>query len=157
MKHETLFLRVVVCFIGIFIFSICVFGLPWGVREAVKYYPTFVLYPILIVMYVSAIPFFFALYEGFKLLTYIDQNKAFSELSVVVLKNIKYCAIIISILYTIVLPFFYYIAKLDNAPGILLIGLIISFASIVVMVLAAILQKLLKNAVDIKTENDLTV
>src|SRR5690554_5386267 len=107
MKHETLFLRVVVCFIGIFIFSICVFGLPWGAREAVKYYLTFVLYPILIVMYVSAIPFFFALYEGFKLLTYIDQNKAFSELSVVVLKNIKYCAIIISILYTIVLPFFY--------------------------------------------------
>ena len=41
-------------------------------------------------MYVAAIPFFVALYQAFKLLSYIDKNQAFSELSVKALKKIKY-------------------------------------------------------------------
>ena len=56
-------------------------------------------------MYVSVIPFFVALYQAFKLLSYIDKNQAFSELSVKALKNIKYCAITISILYVVIMPF----------------------------------------------------
>ena len=42
---------------------------------------------ILIVMYVSAIPFYFALYQAFKLLSYIDKNQAFSQMSVKALKE----------------------------------------------------------------------
>ncbi|MGI2746972.1 DUF2975 domain-containing protein, partial [Bacillus cytotoxicus] len=108
-------------------------------------------------LYAAAIPFYFALYQAFKLLQYIDRNEAFSELSVRALKNIKNCAITISSLYVIGLPLFYLIAERDDAPGIILIGLVIIFTSTVIAVFAAVLQKLLKNAVDIKTENDLTV
>ncbi len=108
-------------------------------------------------MYATAIPFFFALYQAFKLLSYIDKNKAFSELSVKALKNIKYCAITISILYAVGMPFFYLIAEEDDAPGLIVIGLVIIFASMVIAVFAAVLQKLLKEAIDIKSENDLTV
>ncbi|MDM5326781.1 helix-turn-helix domain-containing protein [Neobacillus sp. CF12] len=50
-------------------------------------------------MYVSAIPFYFALYQAFTLLSYIDKNKAFSEISVKALKKIKnYAAANLSIL-----------------------------------------------------------
>ena len=108
-------------------------------------------------MYVSAIPFYFALYQAFKLLSYIDKNKAFSELSVKALKNIKYCAITISSLYVVVMPLFYLIAELDDAPGLILIGMVIIFASMVIAVFAAVLQRLLQEAIDIKSENDLTV
>ena len=108
-------------------------------------------------MYASAIPFYFALYQAFKLLSYIDKNKAFSELSVKALKNIKYCAITISSLYVVVLPLFYLIAEVDDAPGYHIVGLVVTFASMVIAVFAAVLQRLLQEAIDIKSENDLTV
>jgi hypothetical protein len=49
------------------------------------------------------------------------------------------------------------VAERDDAPGIILIGLVIIFASMVIGVFAAVLQKLLTNAIEIKSENDLTV
>ncbi|MFE5729235.1 DUF2975 domain-containing protein, partial [Heyndrickxia sporothermodurans] len=118
---------------------------------------TYIKYFVLIYMYLTAIPFYFALYQAFKLLSYIDKNKAFSKISVTALKNIKYCAISISILYAGGMPLFYLAADKDDAPGIILIGLVVIFASMVIAVFAAVLQKLLKEAIDIKSENDLTV
>ncbi|MFE4587778.1 DUF2975 domain-containing protein [Bacillus subtilis] len=114
-------------------------------------------YLVFIYLYVTAIPFYFALYQAFKLLSYIDKNKAFSGLSVRALKNIKYCAVTISIFYAAGMPVFYLMAEIDDAPGIIVIGLVIIFASMVIAVFAAVLQKLLKEAIDIKSENDLTV
>lgn len=55
------------------------------------------------------------------------------------------------------LPFFYIVAKLEDAPGIMLIGLGIIFASTIIAVFAAVLQRLLQEAIDIKSENDLTI
>jgi hypothetical protein len=45
----------------------------------------------------------------------------------------------------------------DDAAGPTALGFIISFASIVIATTAAIFQRLLQNAVDIKSENDFTV
>jgi len=55
------------------------------------------------------------------------------------------------------MPLFYLFAEKDDAPGVILIGMVIIFASMVIAVFAAVLQKLLKNVLDIKSENDLTV
>jgi ABC-type nitrate/sulfonate/bicarbonate transport system permease component len=55
------------------------------------------------------------------------------------------------------MPLYYLVAGADDAPGIILIGLVIIFASIVIAVFAAVLEKLLKKAIDIKAENDLTI
>lgn len=46
-----------------------------------------------------------------------------------VLKNIKYCAAIISSLFVVGMPLFYLIAEKDVAPGIILIGMALIFAS----------------------------
>ena len=108
-------------------------------------------------LYVSAIPFYFALYQAFKLLSYIDKNQAFSDLSVKALKTIKYCASTISILYIAGLPLFYLVGDKDDAPGIIVIGLVMVFASMVIAFFAAVLQMLLKEAIDIKSDNDLTI
>jgi hypothetical protein len=155
MKRETFFLKVVVFLLGLPILALCLFGLPWIAKDAAEAY--WMIKPVLIGMYATAIPFFAALYQAFKLLSYIDKNIAFSELSVNALKNIKYCAIAISVMYAAIMPFLYLVAEIDDAPGLILIGLVITFAPTVIAVFAAVLQKLLKNAIDIKSENDLTI
>jgi hypothetical protein len=157
MKRETLFLKVAVILIGIPILGLCILGLPWLANNPVNPDYAHILYPIVIGMYVSAIPFYIALYQAFKIISYIDKNNAFSELSVKALKNIKYCAITISTLYVVMLPFVYLVAEKDDAPGLIIIGMVPIFASTVIAVFAAVLQKLLKNAIDIKSENDFTV
>ena len=157
MKGETLFLKVAVILMGFPVLALCIFGLPWLTNNPVNPDYAHIIYPILIGMYAAAIPFYFALYQAFKLLSYIDKNKAFSELSVEALKKIKYCAITISTFYVVLMPFVYLVAEKDDAPGLIIIGMVPIFASMVVAVFAAVLQKLLKNAIDIKSENDLTV
>lgn len=157
MKRETLFLKTVVILIGLPILALCVWGLPSIMKEAADYFPAQWIYPVFVLIYLSAIPYFIALYQAFKLLSYIDKNEAFSELSVRALKSIKYCGFAISIMFAASEPFLYLIADMDDAPGIILMGLIIIFASFVIAVFAAVLQKLLKSAIDIKSENDLTV
>ncbi|KRF13663.1 DUF2975 domain-containing protein [Paenibacillus sp. Soil787] len=159
MNRETLFLKVVVFLIGIPILALCIFWLPWIGNEAAEHYPELAYwkYPVLIGLYVTAIAYFAALYQTLRLLSYIDKNKAFSELSVKALKTIKYCAITISVLYAAGMPLIVHMAQEDDAPGLGVLGLVLTCAPIVIAVFAAVLQKLLKNAIDIKSENDLTV
>jgi hypothetical protein len=158
-RGTTLFLKAAVILIGIPVLALCIFLVPEIAYYAAELYPdhTYMKYLVLIDLYATAIPFYFALYQAFKLLSYIDKNTAFSELSIRALKNIKYCAITISSLYVVGMPLFYLIAEKDDAPGIIVIGLVMIFASMVIAVFAAVLQSLLKNAIDIKSENDLTV
>jgi len=157
-KVPTLFLKITICIIGLLVLALCIFLVPHIANFAAKMYPTIALMNILvfIVMYGAAVPFYFALYQAFTLLQYIDKNTAFSELSVKALKNIKYCAIIISGLYVAGLPLFHFITK-GMDPPFGLMQLIIIFASLVMAVFAAILQQLLKEAINLKSENDLTV
>ena len=159
MKRETLFLKIAVILMGLPVLALCIFLLPEIAEYFAELNPKldFLQYPFLIGLYVTAIVFFVALFQTLKLLSYIDKNQAFSELSVKALKNIKYCAITISALYVVFMPLIYLMAEIDDAPGIILIGMVIIFGCMVITVFAAVLQKLLKNAIDIKSENDLTV
>lgn len=157
MKRETLFLKVAVIFIGMPILGLSILGVPWLAKNPVNPNYAHMLYPIVIGLYVSTLPFYIAVQQAFKILSYIDTNNAFSELSVRSLKNIKYCAITISSLYMVMLPLVYLVAEKDDAPGLIIIGMIPIFSSMVIAVFAAVLQKLLKKAIEIKSENDLTV
>ncbi|OES44597.1 DUF2975 domain-containing protein [Domibacillus iocasae] len=156
-RGSTLFLKTAVILMGIPVLALGIFGLYWLAKNPVNPDYAHILYPILIGMYVSMIPFFVALYQAFKLLSYIDKNQAFSELSVKSLKNIKFCAMTISGLYVVIMPFVYLTADLDDAPGLIIIGMVPIFASMVIAVFAAVLQRLLQEAIDIKSENDLIV
>ncbi|WP_028550786.1 DUF2975 domain-containing protein [Paenibacillus sp. UNC451MF] len=156
-QGSTLFLKIAVILIGTPVLALCILGLPWLVNNPVNPDYAHILYPIIVGVYVSAIPFYIALYKAFRLLSYIDKNKAFSQISVEALKNIKYFAITISSLYVVMMPFIYLVAEKDDAPGLIIIGMVPIFASMVIAVFAAVLQRLLQEAIDIKSENDLTV
>ncbi|MDM5188046.1 DUF2975 domain-containing protein [Bacillus sp. DX4.1] len=158
-RGSTTFLKVIIFLAGIPVLALCIFLVPKIGNFAGELYPdiAYMKSLVLIDMYAAAIPFYFALYQAFKLLSYIDKNQAFSELSVKALKNIKYCAITISTLYLLGMPLYYLMAERVDPPGIIPIGLVIIFASMVIAVFAAVLQRLLQEAINIKSENDLTI
>ncbi|MFN4213944.1 DUF2975 domain-containing protein [Exiguobacterium sp.] len=159
MKRETWFLKVAVIVLALPVMAGCLFALPhiWREANASGGWIQASIQPIVFGMYAAAIPFFYALYQTFKLLGYIDRNEAFSLETVRALRHIKYSAVTITIVYVATLPFFYWFAERDDAPGFILIGLAFVFASFVVAMFAELLQKLLKRAIVMKQENDLTV
>jgi hypothetical protein len=148
-RCSTIFLKIAVIVIGIPVLALCIFWLP-SVADYLHY-------PILIGVYATAITFFGSLYQASKLLSYIDKNKAFSELSVKALKYIKCCSITISIIYAVLIPFVFPIADADDAPGLMGFPIVFIFAASLVGVFATVLQRLLQDVIDIKSENDLTV
>lgn len=158
-QGSTWFLRGAIIFLGLGILALCIFAFPTMSKSMLIEFPNLI-YPwqlILTGMYATVVPFFFALYQGLKLLNYIDQNKAFSDLSVRALKYIKSSAITMGVIYVMGMPLFFSIANADDAPGVVIVGMIITCAPLVIAVFAAILQKLVQNAIDMKSENDLTV
>ena len=87
----------------------------------------------------------------------IDASKAFSQEAVNTLKNMKFTSL--SLIGFIALALFYirFAAVGDDPAGPTALGILASFAAAVIATAAAVFQKLLQNAVDIKSENDLTV
>lgn len=150
-RSSTIILRIALASLGLAVLALCVCVLPVGIREAAPYRPIFLM------MYVSAVPFYIALYQAWKLLQAIDKDTAFAATSIQALRAIKWCAIVISTLYALSTPLLYHLADIDDAPGVLALGLVIIFAAVVVATFGAVLQVLLERAVTLKSENDLTV
>ena len=150
---STVFLRMVIWTIGLFVIALCIFALPSAIFDD----NTGLYAPIAIGMYIAAIPFFYALYQTLGLLDNIDGNEAFSRRSIRNLKNIRSCAIAIALVFTIGSPYVKYVVDRDDGPGILLAAFIIIFASMAIATFAAVLQKLVQSAVEMKEEHDLTV
>tara|TARA_R110002049_G_scaffold68159_3_gene176811 strand:- start:1308 stop:1787 length:480 start_codon:yes stop_codon:yes gene_type:complete len=157
-KISIIFLRAVIVLIGIVALYIMIrFPLTEGRAENLDlfgiYFDPFILYG-----YASSIVFFVALYKVFKLLGYIGKDKLFTLNSIRTLRSIKYCVIILSILITMAGIFIkIYHNNEDDPAGFLAICIIITFISITVAIVMAVLEKKLQKAVDLKSENEITL
>ncbi|USK42253.1 DUF2975 domain-containing protein [Cytobacillus oceanisediminis] len=151
------FLKSAVSIIGIVTLSLCIFVLPSLAGYTASMYPEFAFlkYPVLIGLYFSVVPFFFALYQSYNLLNVIKNKKAFSELAVMPLRNIMICAITITALYTIGIIILAFLNALH--PGIAIIGIAIIFASLIIAIFSAVLQQLLRSVIILISENELTI
>ena len=157
-RVSIIFLQIVIVLIGIIAIAILI-KVPLTEGRA-THLDLFSIYSDLFILYgyAASIVFFVALYKAFKLLGYIGQNKVFSTKAVKALKNIKYCAIVLSVLIVaagLYIRIFH--SKDDDPAGFLAMCIVTAFASIVVATAAAIFEKLLQNAIDMKSENDLTI
>lgn len=112
--------------------------------------------PFLAYAYLGSIPFFVALYQGFKLLGYAGRNQIFSQDAVKALRTVKYCGIAL-VGFVAGAEVFILMHESDDAAGGVMMGLFIAFGSIVMATAAATFERILQNAVDLKSENDLTV
>lgn len=113
--------------------------------------------PFIIYIYIASTPFFVGLYHAFKLLNFIDANKAFSQVAVNTLKNMKFASL--SLIGFIVLAELYlrFFVHGDDIAGPTMLGMCMALAFGVIAAAAGVFQKLFQNAVAIKSENDLTV
>lgn len=145
-KGTTFFLRGVIVIMGLAVLALCIFGIPPLVRNVFEYIfeVAYLRYPVLIALYVTAVAFFLALWEALKLLSYIDQNIAFSESSIKALKKIKYYAVTMSAIYLLHMPVIFLVADKDDAPGLIIVGMVFACAPLVVAVFGALLQKHLR-------------
>lgn len=161
-KNSTIFLQVVIVLIGIVTLAIMIrFPLTEGRAANLDLFSIYA-DPFIVFGYLASIPFFIALYQAFKLLGYIGQNKVFSLNSVKALRTIKYCAIILSFLIVIAAIYIrvsYGMSPTedDDPAGFVAMAIVTTFISIVIATAAAVFERTLQSAVDIKSENDLTV
>ena len=156
-RSSTIFLQVVVVLIGVGALAIMLWEPHIEGRNA--HATLFEIYfkdPFLAYAYIGSIPFFVALYQAFKVLGYVRQNKTFSQATVKALGTIKYCAIAI-IGFVAVGVIFMMFGDREDRPAGGFMRILITFPSIVVATTAAMFERILQNAVDIKSENDLTV
>ena len=156
-KVSTLFLKFVICLIAIGALIWLIWFPQLEGRAANLDLISIYKDPLIIYAYIGSIPFFVALYQAFKLLGYVDTNKVFSQRAVQAVRNIKYCAITISGLIVLGILYIRLFVNGDDPAGPTALGIFTTFTSIVIATAAAIFERLLQNAVDIKSENDLTV
>ena len=159
-RSSTIFLQIVIVLIGIGALAL----LLWepqieGVNAHATNFEIYFQDPFLALVYAGSIPFFIALYQAFKVLGYVGRNKVFSPEGVKALQSIKYCALAI-IGFVVVEEIVILLMNNgdnDNPGAPILLGILITFPSIVVAAAAAMFERILQNAVDIKSENDLTI
>ena len=110
--------------------------------------------PFLAYVYVASTPFFVALYQACKVLGYAGQQKVFSQVAVKALRTIKFCAIAI-IGFVAVGEIFMMLGNSDDRPPAVFMGILITFGSIVIATAASMLERIVQNAVDRQSENEL--
>ncbi|APX71490.1 DUF2975 domain-containing protein [Companilactobacillus allii] len=159
MKKETIFLRITIYVFALIMAAICIIVAPHYIIGANNLMPN---KPILTIifgvgLYATAILFYLVLYQAMKLLNLIDHNSAFSNKAVIALKTIKIYAYIMCAIYILESPVFFVFADRDDAPGVILVCAVLAGASLVIAIFASMLQKLLHHAIEIKSENDLTI
>lgn len=156
-RSSTIFLQVVIVLLGIGALALLL-GEPHleGVNAHSSFFEVY-LDPFIALVYVGSIPFFVALYQAVKVLGYAGKNNVFSQPAVNALRTIKYCALAIIgfvVLEEIVIMLTH---GSDDAAGGVFMGVLITFGSVVIATAAAMFERILQAAVDIKSENDLTV
>ena len=112
--------------------------------------------PFLAYAYVGSLPFFYGLYQGFKLLGYVGYGHAFSPDAVKSLRSIKHCALAV-IGFIAGAEAYIMLGVSDDRAGAAAMGIFASFVGIVTAAAAAVLERVLQSAVVLKAENDLTV
>ena len=148
-RISTAFLQTVIVLIGIVALIILIwFPLTEGRATHLDLFSTYA-DPFILYGYGASMAFFVALYNAFRLLGYIGQNKVFSTNSVKNLKNIKHCAILLSILIVVAGLFIRLTHNTEDDPaGFLAICIVTTFVAIVVATAVAVFEKLLQNAID---------
>ncbi len=159
-RGSTVFLQVVILLIGIGALALLLWEPRVEGRNAhATLFEVYFKDPFLAYAYIGSIPFFVALSQAFRVLGYVRQNKTFSQEAVKALRTIKYCAItIIAFLVgaEIYINSVQRKVEEDIAGGVMM-GLVMIFISVIAAAAAAVFERTLQSAVDIKSENDLTV
>ena len=159
-RSSIIFLQIVIVLFGVAVLAFML----WepqveGVNKNRTNFEIYFQDPLLAIVYVGSIPFFVALYQAIRALGYVGREQGFSQEVVKALRIIRYCALAIIGFVGLAELFIVLSGNLDDEnPGVpIFMGLLVCIPSIVVATVAAMFARILKNAVELKSENDLTV
>ncbi|WP_161878511.1 DUF2975 domain-containing protein [Alkalibacterium sp. MB6] len=157
MKQSTMLLKGAILLLAFPVLILAAVGIPWLLTNPANPDLDHILYPIVIGLYLSVLPFLYGLMQSYFVLNYIEKDNAFSKEAVTLLKRIKYSALAFSGIFTVILPFIFMLAEIDDAPGLVIVGALPVFASFVLATLVAVLQELFEKAIELKEENKWTI
>jgi Protein of unknown function (DUF2975) len=155
-RGSTIFLQVVIVLFGAGVLALLLWEPHVEGANAHATLSAMYLNPFIAYAYVGSVPFFVGLYQTFRMLGYVRKNEIFSEHSVRALRIIKFCGLTV-IGFVVVSVIFMIGGDRDDRPGGTFMRILITIPSTIVAITAAICERILQNAVDIKSENDLTV
>lgn len=146
-RMQILFLQLVAGIVGCAAITLNIFMLVVTYNGWEGEYPAMVAlrFPVIAIVGASLVPFLIALYQIVRLLGFVSGEKVFSERSIAALEVIKKCALVFSALYILFLPIAYQIAQAEDAPGIMIIGLILAGAPMVFATFASVLQRVIRS------------
>jgi hypothetical protein len=112
--------------------------------------------PFLLFVYVGSIPFFVALFGAVKLLGYVGSDEgAFSARSVRAARLIRDCARVTIGFVVVGVIILLFVG--DERSVALFLGLVPTLALLTLAACAGLIERLLQRAVDLQSDNDLTV
>lgn len=146
-RGSTTFLKGIMFLAGMAALALCIWLPEIAVTDA-KVHPdtAYFLIPFLVCAYGFCIAFSVALYQSYKLVTYIEKNNAFSELSLKSLEIIKKCAYVVICLIVLGIVSLKVLSKVtgDDAAGPTALCLLGIMATSIFIAIIDTLQKPLK-------------
>lgn len=156
-KELSFWLKGLVILSGILGVALCFWLAPSIGNEIALKEPSlsYMFWPCLIFIWIACVPIYAALYQAWMIFTNIGKDYSFCEENVSRLKKISNLSIVVVIMYSLAV-FILLVMDLINLPIFFAIFIIL-FASIFVATSSAVLSHLLKKAVELQKENDLTI
>lgn len=158
-RGSTILLRLALAGLATVMLVVCFYAAPLVALDDARRHPNtaYQMYLFLGGFYCLATPFFIAIAMAFKLLGLIDRSRVFSKPAVEALRLINNCALAIIGLTIAGLISLKLLAGGEDLAPFVTIAMLVSLLSGVIAGIADQMAKLVQNAIDVKSENDLTV
>lgn len=102
-------------------------------------------YIVLIVAYMALIPLIFSIFHGLRILQFISKSSKSIDLIFLSAQMIRKSFLFIAFLALCILPIFFYIGQMDDAPGLVLVGIILIVVPLAVSAIFRCFQYILKD------------
>lgn len=157
MKSKLFFIQLIVsvfCFVPLLLGTLLTIQLSTNPTNPFSNWQTtlFILVLYLILLVTLLLNFFLL-----RLVKTFPSKETFTKKSLKLSSKIRSCLLCITILAFGILPKVYQIADMSDSPGILLIAFVLLFIPFFIYILSSILIDLLKQAIYLKNDYDLTV
>lgn len=108
-------------------------------------------------VYLALLAFLVAVLVAEQLLSVIERGTAFTNQALTKLRHLTWALVALTLGVWLWLPFIYTAARLDDAPGLMVIGLAVALVPVVLTVFMAVLTRLWQAALAYKTDTDVTI
>lgn len=151
MKFRSLILKLILLIISLGVIAVGAIPLPamiHGLLTTAPHHLRFVGWLLIIGLYGVIISFLSAVFFAFRLLRLIDRQSVFNTKAVSAITAAKWSCTVMFVSALLWLPFIYSVVQQEDAPGLMLMGLVLIMVPLVIAVFLAIIQRIWQAAVN---------